>query len=411
MEDEQYSELFNYHVNKNRPYPEEIYSLPYIERSNAKSKFRKRAKIFTVLNDQLMYNDLKVAKKSELGRIFEAFHDNPTSGGHFGRDKTLSKIRQEWYWKGIKGDILKYVNKCEKCFETNPKLHEDAPPLNPIPVPERVWSLVGIDIVGPLHETKNGNKYICAITDHFSKFSQAAPLPDKSANSVALFLYSVICRFGCFESMISDQGRKFVNELNDKLMEYFQSDHRISSSYHPQTNGQRERDNRTLKNALSKLVNEHGDDWDDYIDGVLLAYHSSEHASTKNMPFEVMFGRKPRLPVKIRNDDASNNNSFDGSNEANNGAVETLMQLRDEINKAVSENIERAQARQKKNYDKKHCKNDKKINIGSEVYIKNRRQINRKGGKMEARWLGPYIVEKVLTKGRYKLKNPSSGAI
>ena len=61
-----------------------------------------------------------------------------------------------------------------------------------------------------------------------------------------------------------------------------------------------------------------------------------------------MFGRKPRLPVKIRNDDASNNNSFE-ANEANNGAVETLMQLRNEIEKAVRENIERAQARQKKN--------------------------------------------------------------
>ena len=132
MEDVQYDELLNYHQNKDRPYPEEIYSLPLIERTNAKSKFRKRAKIFTVENDQLLYNELKVARKSELDKILEAFHDNPNSGGHFGRDKTLSKIKQEFYWKGMKSDILKYVNKCVKCFEVNPKLHEDAPPLNPI---------------------------------------------------------------------------------------------------------------------------------------------------------------------------------------------------------------------------------------------------------------------------------------
>lgn len=98
-------------------------------------------------------------------------------------------------------------------------------------------------MIGPLHETLNGNKYIVAVTDHFSKWNEATGVPDKSAKSVATFLYSVICRLGCMGMLISDQGREFVNSIIDNLTEQFQTCHRISSAYHPQTNGQRERDN------------------------------------------------------------------------------------------------------------------------------------------------------------------------
>ena len=147
----------------------------------------------------------------------------------------------------MKKDIADYVKSCKICFAVNPKVSKESPPLHSIPVPTKVWSLVGIDIVGPLQETKDGNKYIVAITDHFSKWSEAKAIPDKSASSIANFLYSLICLLGCMQTLISDQGREFVNQVVDDLMAKFNTDHRISTAYHPQTNGQRERDNRTLK--------------------------------------------------------------------------------------------------------------------------------------------------------------------
>ena len=118
-----------------------------------------------------------------------------------------------YYWKGMKNDVQEYVKACLKCFVSNPKVSKEAPSLNPIPVPAKTWSLVGIDIIGPLQETTSGNKYIVAITDHFSKWSEAAAIPDKSVRSVAQFLYSVVCRLGCMDSLISDQGREFVTKL------------------------------------------------------------------------------------------------------------------------------------------------------------------------------------------------------
>ena len=224
-----------------------MYDLPLVDWINAKSQFRQTAKVFNVIDELVYYKGKVVIIKDEVKDILKACHDSPETGGHFGRDKTYGKVAERFYWKGMKKDIIDYVKSCKKCVEVNPKVAKEAPPLHPIPVPAKVWSLVGIDIVGPLQETNQGNKYIVAITDHFSKWSEAKAIPDKSAESVAKFLYSVVCRLGCMETLISDQGREFVNEVIDSLMVKFKTDHRISSAYHPQTNGQRERDNRTLK--------------------------------------------------------------------------------------------------------------------------------------------------------------------
>ncbi len=151
-------------------------------------------------------------------------------------------------------------------------------------------SQVGIDIVGPLPVTARGNRYIVTLVDYFSKWPEAEPLPKKSAKEVAQFLYRIMCRyqtsyvnsfnfysictsrFGSTEVIISDQGREFINAVTKYLFSLTGTEHRISSAYHPQTNGLVERFNQTLQKSLLKLVKKEQDDWDEYIDGVLFAY-------------------------------------------------------------------------------------------------------------------------------------------
>ena len=409
MEEEIYTSLVNYFTNEHRRYPEEVYNIvDQKSKSDVKTKFRQKTKPYRVEGNTLYYGKYRVAKDSEVDEILRACHDNPSTGGHFGRDKTMQKITENYYWKGMKKDIMNYVKKCKKCFAVNPKFSKEAPPLNPIPVPERVWALVRIDLIGPLQETERGNKYIVAITDLFSKFSQAAPIPDKSAKSVSLFLYSVICRLGCMEAMISDQGREFVNQIIDDLMEKFQSDHRIASAYHPQTNGQRERDNRTLKDTLRKLVNQNGDDWDLLIDGALFSYHTSVHASIKTTPFEVMYGRKARLPTIASENPEEKYESEKG--ESDDIRMEDILEIRKDLNAKVGANLDKAKTHQKKHYDNRN-KSNKTYDVGTIVYIKNPKQINRKGNRMEPRWIGPYVIHEHLGMGKLKLKNLNSGAL
>lgn len=91
--------------------------------------------------------------------------------------------------------------------------------------------------------------------------------------------------------VITDQGREFINKVNKKLFQKFKTEHRITTAYHPQTNGLVERFNQTLQRSLVKLANEDQDNWDEYLDGVLFAYRTSHHKSTKLTPFELMYCR------------------------------------------------------------------------------------------------------------------------
>ena len=86
---------------------------------------------------------------------------------------------------------------------------------------------------------------------------------------------SILYRHGCCSVIISDQGREFVNAVNKRLFAMTNTDHRISSAYHPQTNGLVERFNQTLQRSLLKVVNENQTDWDEKLDGVLFAYRTA----------------------------------------------------------------------------------------------------------------------------------------
>ena len=98
-------------------------------------------------------------------------------------------------------------------------------------------------------------------------------------------------RFGCPNVIISDQGREFVNKVSRHLFAMTHTEHRISSAYHPQTNGLVERFNQTLQRSLVKLVNSNQSDWDEKIDRVLFAYRTAPQKSTKLTPFQLMYCR------------------------------------------------------------------------------------------------------------------------
>jgi hypothetical protein len=227
---------------------------------------------------------------------------------------------------------------------------------------------------------------------------------------VAEFLYDLMTRYGVAEIVMSDQGREFVNEVNQKLFKLCGTDHRISSAYHPQTNGLDERMNQTLKGALVKFFNANHDDWDVHIKSVLFAYRTSRNDSTKFTPFELMFGRTPILPIEMdiasrpdRDDDDDVSPSPQSSAVQFNEKVSIMMAIREQVKAKAMSNIEKAQERQKKHYDAKHkppC-----FKEGDVVLLRNKRNEQRKGGKLEQPWSGPYTVSRLLSKGVCKLQN------
>ena len=135
------------------------------------------------------------------------------------------------------------------------------------------------------------NLIVCI--DYFSKWSEGKPIHDKSAPTVAQFLFEVVCRHGCFAIRINDQGREFVNEAVDELHLMTDTQQRVTSACHPQSNGLVERQNRTIKNALVKILGENPEQWPYVIDGVLFAHRVSCHASINYSLFYLMYNGEP----------------------------------------------------------------------------------------------------------------------
>lgn len=172
-----------------------------------------------------------------------------------------------------------------------------------------------------------------------------------------------------------------------------------------------ERFNQTMERAIAKFVNENNDDWDQHLDGILFAYRTAQHDSTKLSPFYVMFGRQPILPVDMDLNAEANASAID-----NIATVDTIRELTKEIvdrqhlaHNAVQTNIEKAQKRQKQYYDARHTCHTNEMRVGQLVLMKNNKNVHRMGGKLEDKWLGPYEIVKCLDKGRVKLKNLQSG--
>ena len=167
---------------------------------NERDSLRRRAKQFFV-EDGLLYRkgtkknqNLLVIRDSQKQQILEGCHSNKLGGGHFGRDKTLSKVSERYHWKGIVEDVKTFCRTCDKCQRANrcttmllflllfdsfvlfsPK-QEFTAELHPIPLKDQVWHTIGVDLIGPLPVTARGNKYIMTVSCLFSKWPEAIAL-------------------------------------------------------------------------------------------------------------------------------------------------------------------------------------------------------------------------------------------
>lgn len=233
-----------------------------------------------------------------------------------------------------------------------------------------------------------------------TKWVDAEAIPQKTAENVLRVLSRFVANHGIPNVLITDQGREFCNQLNDRFCEQFQIDHRVASPYHPQTGGHTERYNRTLCGMLAKYVNDEQSDWDEKINSMLFAYRTSVHSSTKETPFYLVYGRQPRLPVDL----ALPTGPVESLPEDFEELIEQMCQsfLRLNIRReGAAKNIKESQKSLKKYHDKKIKRTD--IKVGDNVLVHNTRKTTRKGEKLSKNWNGPYVVENVLGKGTYSL--------
>ena len=140
---------------------------------------------------------------------------------------------------------------------------------------------------------------ILVVTDHFTKWCEAFPTKDQKASTVAQTLISkVFSRFGPPNILHSDQGANFDSNLMHEICDIMGVAKTRTTVYHPQGDGQIERHNRTLQDMLATFVSVIRDDWDLWLDPGVNAYNTSRQESTGVSPYELVFGRLPRMPLE-----------------------------------------------------------------------------------------------------------------
>ena len=237
---------------------------------------------------------IPVLKRREFIR---EFHDS-LFAGHMGVTRTVYRLLDRVYWPGLRGDVQTYIKSCTVCIARKSPCPRKIP-MGHVEVGHR-WDRVAMDLLDMSVTTARGNRYVLVIVDCFTRWTEAFPLPDKTAQSVAdAFFNNVVCRFGMPIVIHSDQGREFENKILHELCLIGGSHKTRTSPYHPESDGMVERFNRTLLMMLAMVAGKNRDDWDDLLPAVMMAYRSSVHESTGYSPYRLMFGEECTLPMDI----------------------------------------------------------------------------------------------------------------
>jgi hypothetical protein len=292
MDEQLYQNLIHY-----------LTTLTFMEGLNDKRKTHiQKTSTQYICRNNILYRNTKeglrrVIVKEQVEPILYHLHKD-MNGAHLGVDAVVGKIKDRYYWPQMGEDVKEYIKTCDVCQRRGPQQRREE--LIPIKI-QGPFHRIGIDIKGPLPVTSNGNRYIVVAMDYFSKWPEARAIPNMRAETVAKFIYEdIICRHGVPQEILSDRGTSFVNKVINELCQSYQTKHRLTSSYRPQTNGMVERFNRTLGECIAKLAYDNNKEWDQLLHSVLLAYRTKQHKTTGKTPFYLIYGKKVTLPLDLK---------------------------------------------------------------------------------------------------------------
>lgn len=232
----------------------------------------------------------------KAGILYE-LHDAPFSG-HPGRDHTLKAVQHTYWWPRMGKDIKDYVASCDKCQRNKGSNLHPAGLLQPLPIPVAPWDSVSMDFITQLPKTKRCHDTILVFVCRLTKMVHFLP----TVTTIGAYGLAVLYRDNIFKlhgiplDVVSDRGVEFCNKFMSELHKMLGTTQKLSTSFHPQTDGQTERVNRVLEDMLRNYTHAKQDDWDDYLAAAEFAVNNSFHDSVRNTPFRLNYGRDPRLP-------------------------------------------------------------------------------------------------------------------
>lgn len=292
-------------------------------------------------------------------RVFKGIHDDM---GHLGSERSIAIARTRFYWVNMDGEITSYCKQCRNCILRKGNNHRPAPlcklsSTGPM-------DLVCIDYVS-VDKDESGKENILVVTDHFTRYARAFVTRKQTAKEVADMLFKgYFLDFGFPRRLHSDRGACFTGKLISQLKEITGVTSSLTTPYHPQGNGQCERFNRTLMGMLGTLDDKKKSQWSKHVKYLVHAYNCTANDSTSYSPFELMFGRQPRIPIDWYFDLHT-----DTEVKSYDKYVRELQTCLESAYKLAGSNSDKSHSRNKKRFDKRVRRAD--LIVGDRVLVRN----------------------------------------
>jgi len=363
---------------------------------NQHSKFKSvDGLLFTVAGNRLVLPDDAALKSL----VFHECHDSPTAG-HLGVNKSSELIARMFYWPGMHAEIRRYVSTCLACQSNKPSSQLPMGLLQPLPIPPRPWETVSMDLITQLPRTQSGHDAIVVFVDKLTKMVHyVATTTTVDAPGLAeLTLQEVVRYHGVPSNIISDRDTRFTSIFWRSLWQQLGTKLLMSTAFHPQTDGQTERANRTLEEGLRAYVSRMQTDWDQHLLPLEIAYNNSVQASTGFTPFFLNSGQHFHLPIQQA--------LLPAHVSANQSSADRLEQLSRSLQIAQS-NLVDAQQRQSAYADQ--SRRAVEFSVGDQVLLSTEHltlKIHTQTPKLMPKFIGPFTIVRKISPVAYELKLP-----
>ena len=222
-------------------------------------------------------------------RIVQELHDSSLTS-HPGREGTMALVGRQYFWPNYVEDVRRLIRNCDTCGRSKNWRDRRQGLLRPLPVPERQWREISMDFIGPLPMSQSCDM-LMVITDRLSKGVILEACPNTETETVArIFLQSYYRRHGLPSAIVSDRGPQFVSRFWKRFCQQLGIQRRISTAYHPETDGATERMNAEIEVILRQVVGHDQDDWVEHLPVVELALNGRNSTSTGMSSFFLTHG-------------------------------------------------------------------------------------------------------------------------
>ena len=221
--------------------------------------------------------------------LIQQIHDTRLTG-HPGREGTAALMARQFFWPNMLRDIRRFVRNCDICGRMKAWRERKQGFLKPLPIPDRLWREISVDFITGLPESE-GYTNLMVITDRLSKGILLELMRITEAKDVArVFLRTFYRQHGLPAAITSDRGPQFVSALWKRICQLLGIVRRLSTAYHPETDGATERMNQTVETYLRTFVNGAQDNWVDLVPIAELAINNRDAHSTGVSPFFLTHG-------------------------------------------------------------------------------------------------------------------------